>query len=40
MLSQIFPIYLRQREKAGISVHSLDEFTSAYNLLVDVILLR
>ena len=37
MLSQIFPIYLRQREKAGISVHSLDEFTSAYNLLVDVI---
>ena len=37
MLSQIFPIYLRLREKAGISQHSLDDFTSAYNLLIDVI---
>lgn len=37
MLSQIFPIYLRLREKAGISQHSLDDFTSAYNLLIDMI---
>jgi len=37
MLSQIFPVYLRQREKAGIRLHSLHEFTTAYNLLVDVI---
>jgi integrase len=37
MLSQIFPIYLRLREKAGIAQHSLDDFTSAYNLLIDVI---
>jgi integrase len=37
MLSQIFPIYLRHREKAGISQHSLDDFTSAYNLLIDVL---
>ena len=37
MLSQIFPIYLRHRDKAGINAHSLDDFTSAYNLLIDVI---
>ncbi|WP_338033894.1 site-specific integrase [Herbaspirillum huttiense] len=37
LLSQIFPIYLRHRDKAGISGHSLDDFTSAYNLLIDVI---
>ncbi|SFA92967.1 hypothetical protein SAMN04515620_10882 [Collimonas sp. OK607] len=37
MLSQIFPIYLRQREKSGLSKASLDDYTSAYNLLIDVI---
>lgn len=38
-LSQIFPIYLRHRDKAGLSGHSLDDFTSAYNLLLDAAIL-
>ena len=37
MLSQIFPIYQRQREKSGLSQHSLAELTASFNLLLDVI---